>query len=772
MKFARRGLSILLSAVILCSATPVFAGSIGSVANDKAIGSDPLQNAVTTYGSVDMGGGGNSTDVYLTVDNSQLIVGVPTTVILNGEPNENGKYEGDYSIYAKGDIAGDQTLNIYPETDTVVMRQKGKLNKEAEIKQDLISFVSADIVDGMTTTGTISAESLSAGSWNGNFNFVISMIDKAVYYSSIELAVADANNLTTENADVKREDVANAEAALYVNEDSQSVRIRLLKDANDVDTLSLTKDASFDLNGNTLTVRPNINGVTSSKSLDIFDGTIKTSGGIALSTVGNDINAEKPTVRIHDSLEIIKATDGLKEVRATANFSSGGVEQGFLYAKNCSADELIYDYAGENTPSGGFVKKWVTTAESARLTFGIASQTGVASIRGYVAYLDENNDLQVIYTKIISYDYDSGTQSITGSAFDTGESLGMAPNESLQFNIHDLNFELYDISNITKTITGIQSRSVNADISNVNINYDTNYLCDVLMYGIVVSNGLSAVVRNSDILTSNTNTNNDGIRASSSVVLENLNVFVDSNVAAQGVGIWMSSDDADSYFELNNCNVYGKQWGIQTSVYGSTTINGGIYTSTNHTAYICGNADIYNAEFYIANRENYSTLDEAYGLYCGGKSCPSDAVVNFYNCTIGNPKDSTQQHASTIVAQKNYGYISPAEINIYDCNLYQGKSNLFLFNRPHKWNGGTMTTKFNLYGNTKLFDVNGVEITKEEFAEIIATWKDSIHLRSDWQSIGNNYIRAQGESLYTYDEETDTYTTCNLADEANVYDYR
>lgn len=252
-------------------------------------------------------------------------------------------------------------------------------------------------------------------------------------------------------------------------------------------------------------------------------------------------------------------------------------------------------------------------------------------------------------------------------------------------------------------------------------------------------------------------------------------VFADApNSTGVGSGLALQTKEKTIIKSTKNnpVTVYGNQWGLQTSPYGTTTINGGTYTSTNHTGYICGNADIYNAEFYISNRENYSSPGDAFGLYCGSKYCPQDAVVNFYNCTTGNPKDSTQQHQSCIVAQKNYGYISPAEINIYDCDLYQGKDDLFLFNRPQKWVNGTMTTKFNLYGNTKLYDVNGIEITKVEFAEIIATWKDSVSLRSDWQSIGNNYIRAQGETLYDYDETTDTYSNCHLDENANVYDYR
>ena len=267
----KRLIAFFLSVLMLLTVLPttVYAGSVGSISTDKSVGEDVMQNASTTYENVDSGSAG--TDVYLTVDNGTIVVGVPTVVILSGNPDENGKYKGDYSVYAEGDMSGDQVLNIYPETDTVTMMQSGKENKSASVSQMKTEFLSEDIVDGMTVTGDISAEGLTAGSWNGNFNFVISMISRAVYYSSLERAVVDANNLTTENADVKRENVENAVAALYIQD--STAYIRMMNDESNVQSMTVSQNAVIDLNDYTVTFAEG-QYLTYNKNLSVLDGVI------------------------------------------------------------------------------------------------------------------------------------------------------------------------------------------------------------------------------------------------------------------------------------------------------------------------------------------------------------------------------------------------------------------------------------------------------------------------------------------------------------------
>lgn len=163
------------------SATPVMASSIGSVADDPSIGEDIVQGAYTQYEEV--GTGSTSTDVYLTIDNSDIKVAVPTTIILDGTPTEDGEYIGKYSIRVEGDMSGNQTLMVQPKEDTVSLMQQGKNNESADIQQEQTTFSAEDLKNKVTTTGTATATALTAGTWNGSATFEIginSIVDNSI----------------------------------------------------------------------------------------------------------------------------------------------------------------------------------------------------------------------------------------------------------------------------------------------------------------------------------------------------------------------------------------------------------------------------------------------------------------------------------------------------------------------------------------------------------------------------------------------------------------
>lgn len=164
--------ALFLAGIMLFSSTPVMAASIGSVSSDKTTGYDSTQNAYTSY--QDIGEGSSKTNVYLTVDDSNVLAAVPTTIILNGEADSKGNNTGTYSVKASGDISGDKELTIAPESETVTMKQNGKDDITAVISQEKTVFSSEELAKGATSTGSVSA-SLTAGSWNGSTNFVISL---------------------------------------------------------------------------------------------------------------------------------------------------------------------------------------------------------------------------------------------------------------------------------------------------------------------------------------------------------------------------------------------------------------------------------------------------------------------------------------------------------------------------------------------------------------------------------------------------------------------
>lgn len=117
MKKSKKVISVLLATVLMLTIIPinVFAQSIENEGNAK-------------------------TQVSLTIEDSDLVVSVPTTIIMSGTPNEKGEYIGEYSVKASGNIAGDKVINIVPEEYNIALHQNGRNDKEAIISQDKTSF--------------------------------------------------------------------------------------------------------------------------------------------------------------------------------------------------------------------------------------------------------------------------------------------------------------------------------------------------------------------------------------------------------------------------------------------------------------------------------------------------------------------------------------------------------------------------------------------------------------------------------------------------------
>lgn len=173
--------TMLLAVLIVVSQSiTAMASSIGSVATNPSAGEDTVQGAKTEYDEV--GVGKHSTDVYLTIDNNNVLVGVPTTIIVNGTPNDKGKYIGEYSVSAKGDIAGNETVNISPKSAYVDFYQTGKEAQEGKITQEKIEFNSSEVSKGVTADGEVSAIGLSAGSWKASTSFDISINSNDIDY--------------------------------------------------------------------------------------------------------------------------------------------------------------------------------------------------------------------------------------------------------------------------------------------------------------------------------------------------------------------------------------------------------------------------------------------------------------------------------------------------------------------------------------------------------------------------------------------------------------
>lgn len=179
---SKKIISIILSVLTLVSVAPisVFAqSSIGSTSGNVSIGEDIEQKAKTKYANIEEGTA--QTEVYLTIEDSDLIVSVPTTIILNGTPDAEGNYIGKYSVGVSGNMSGNKLVQVKPTDTSVELHQNGKLSKNAIITQERTRFDNNDLTNNIKTTGQVTANALTAGSWNTITSFELKIISKSDY---------------------------------------------------------------------------------------------------------------------------------------------------------------------------------------------------------------------------------------------------------------------------------------------------------------------------------------------------------------------------------------------------------------------------------------------------------------------------------------------------------------------------------------------------------------------------------------------------------------
>lgn len=126
---------------------------------------------------------------------STFAVTVPKKITLDG-----GTKSGTYSVTCKGDIAGNEGVSVVPDAD-FAMSQTGKADVQAAVTQEKTVFRGSDYIGdlddavkmgsaagdstGTVIDGSIVAPGLSAGAWNGAFNFTIGL--KKIVLDSLTL---------------------------------------------------------------------------------------------------------------------------------------------------------------------------------------------------------------------------------------------------------------------------------------------------------------------------------------------------------------------------------------------------------------------------------------------------------------------------------------------------------------------------------------------------------------------------------------------------------
>lgn len=122
--------------------------------------------------------GTSETTVYADID-TEYTVTLPKTIKLDSADKNS-----DYSVKVQGDIAGTDSILVEPEA-SFAMHTNGKDDVTATVTQTKTKFEASEITgDGTTTTGSVSATGLTAGSWNGSFHFNVEMKTKPGLYKA------------------------------------------------------------------------------------------------------------------------------------------------------------------------------------------------------------------------------------------------------------------------------------------------------------------------------------------------------------------------------------------------------------------------------------------------------------------------------------------------------------------------------------------------------------------------------------------------------------
>ena len=734
-----------MATVMAASAIPttVFAASTGSAHTDSNLGQDSAQNVKTKYAEVVEDDA--QTAVYLTVDDKDRVVSLPTSLILAGTPNERGEYIAKYSVGVKGDMSGDKVITVEPDNVRVPLKSAGKNDKTAIIEQSKTEFTTDDLKNSVQANGTITTDRLTAGCWNGSFNFNIQTVKMKRFYSSLNLAVQDINQETvnTDATVADLETVDNATCGVYYSGDTY--RIELYKDVNNQDKLSFEKNTKLNLNEHAITFS-DTNGIVFSKSFSAVNGTLN--GRAARKLISS------PSTNTEGTFVINNITMN-HEIPATVGGTSSAVD---IYNKTAFVKNSNLNLSGAGNVNYSVIGLCNRNAQG---TLYIDHYTHIANVTNTKAFagVQTLSNLNCKNSKI----------NLSTTAGDLYSVYSFGKDDSVT------NTEI-TFSTDTSLAFGVFCKGANGNaiLNNVTVNGKSN---SGNIYGIVqylTHNKIDITDSNVTVVNPTGTSSPRGINLSGNeATVKRSTIYSSADNALSGMGI--TSFNKTSLL-ISGSEVFGKEWGIQTSQDAKTIIKNCNISSTDHSGYIEGNTDVYNTNFFIANRDKYTVLDVAYGLYCGAATENKKAIVNFYNCTIGSGEDLTKNTFNGIVTQGHYSgnNYTPAEINLYDTDIYTTQ-------RAFTYNIGAddipIITKFNLYGkgqiyvynqNSKKFDI----IDKETLNDEILTWKTVLKQK---ESTGYNvYNRGiiYGNGVGVVDETTNTLKNIRVVDDANVYDYR
>lgn len=489
-----------------------------------------------------------------------------------------------------------------------------------------------------------------------------------MWYSSIENAVLDANNLTTVNADCNQ---ADAEVGLCINGDT--VIIKLQKNTEATQTIHLNVNTILCLEGNSLNMASG-QGIVFCNDLEIQNGSINFSEvGIAIKGNILEEGNENESFVMNDVNIVHNCFSEIKDDIYTINLDSS-----LINISNCNIN------SEQSSELSGKITAIYANNESAAVDL-------------------KNNNIETSGYSVNNISVKSNLLKLQGNVLNV---------ERAQYG-HNLRAS----SGIVKILSGkmfcktsYSGSNISSSAKNVVID-NCECICDGMSgkgswcFGMTFWGEADIVINNANVISKAKN-------YSAALQVESLKTNVEINggyyysnpidmgdTNSNGTGI-LNSGKIRITEKENPVTVIGGNAAITCDRGSTTVIDGGTFKSPSHGgAYICcgdtGYCEINGGRF-ENNRGDYTkeelgTIVSCGGMYVGSSSKSEDWSVDIRNATIVGGTYG-------LVQKSNHGYI-PATINLYDCTVSGTSYDIFVQNNESV---GTYNAYVNIYDGTRL----------------------------------------------------------------------
>ncbi len=344
-----------------------------SVMSVSAYELDAQNNSIESveYQNSDDADFSNATNVFAELG-SQFKVTIPKIIVLSGTTKD-----AKYYVKVVGDIAGNESVNVVPDS-TFLLNAKNKDAQVASVKQDKTIWKYANL--GTNAYGDVKAPTITAGKWQGTFNFDINLSKNGSDFRMID----NQQKATLSAGDSTKLDISNieAEGVTFASSNPEVVTV----DSEGNVTAVGTGTATIIVNTPDGKTQEVIINVAPEKEIELANGNVSR---IEVEEEVESIESSDPSVFTVDEDGNIKAT-GKGTAKAVITRKDGTKKEILVTVKD--EDVKVVDMENE-TPASVYIENGnVLKLESSKENVTFVSKNPE------IATIDENGNVKAIKT--------------------------------------------------------------------------------------------------------------------------------------------------------------------------------------------------------------------------------------------------------------------------------------------------------------------------------------------------------------------------------------